>query len=173
MITTRAPITAYATPEESALAIAAIATSIAGARTRIRVLMYSFTHPQLVEALIAASARGVDVRVLIDRSSATNIYGAGAYGRLLAALGPQRCFTGTAPTGEIMHRKTMAVDGRLVCDGSLNWSRSGPVEENSLLVITSTRLAADIESQFEALVAWNLAHPPPPPPAPPTKGPGV
>ncbi len=36
---------------------------------KVHMAIYSFTHPQIIKALIAAKKRGVDVQVLIDASS--------------------------------------------------------------------------------------------------------
>src|SRR5712692_8882164 len=48
--------------------LATVLRTINGARTTIRIQMYSLTLQEIVSALVKAKRRGVDVRVIVDRS---------------------------------------------------------------------------------------------------------
>lgn len=59
------------TPEDDAGAL--VVEAIAKAKTQILVQAYSFTHRAIAEALVAAMARGVDVRVIADHEQDANV----------------------------------------------------------------------------------------------------
>ena len=94
--------------------------------------------------MIAAHRRGVDVRVIIDATSAKNEY---SKHELLREAGvPVK----VENWGGKMHLKAAAVDGRVVVVGSMNWTSAGEFanDENSLF-FRSPRLAADFEAFFD------------------------
>lgn len=162
MITTRTQITLYQCPAEGNIALAAIVGAINGARKRVRMVMFTLTHRAVIDALLTANARGVDVRVLVDWSQASSSYGSVPFARLQAGLTPARCLAGTAETREILHTKAVAADGIVFFSGSLNATVTGPREENQLLACRSRALAQELETRFDQLWNWNVANPPPP-----------
>lgn len=88
--------------------------TIESAHSIARVAAYSFTSKPIAEALLADARRGVDVRVVVDKSNATARYRAATF---LANQGvPVRVDYQYA----IMHDKFLVVDGESVETGSFN-----------------------------------------------------
>ena len=118
------------------------------------------THPTfaLLDALRAAHARGVAVRVLTDQDTKTDPY----LSTIINA--PARRFLEAAgiacrmdPSDRLMHSKYCIVDREVVVIGSHNWSAGSYFTFDDLsLAIRSTALAAQITGQFEEL--WNLGE---------------
>lgn len=122
-----------------------ITDQIAGARQQVLVQAYSFTSPEIVRALVDAHKRGVDVRVVLDRSNACKDAseecekkGAIAADTLRLAKVPVLVDRKHA----IAHNKVMVLDGVRVITGSFNFTRAAN-ERNAenLLVIADPALA--------------------------------
>lgn len=114
------------------------------ARKKIDIAVFFLTHKHIVEDLITAHGRGVQVRVLMDATGARNEY---SKHELLRAAGiPVK----VENWGGKMHMKSAAVDGQVVIAGSMNWTSSGEYnnDENTLL-IRSPELAAQYHEFFE------------------------
>ena len=95
---------------------------IQSARTSIRVLAYSFTSAPIANALVEAHKRGVDVRVVVDKSQKSARYTSANF---IANAGiPVRIDFKHA----IAHNKVIVVDGHTVEQGSFNYTRAA---ENS------------------------------------------
>ena len=60
-------------------ATALVVKTIAGAKKSILVQAYSFTSAQIAKALVEARARGVDVRVILDKSQKSERYTSATY----------------------------------------------------------------------------------------------
>jgi phosphatidylserine/phosphatidylglycerophosphate/cardiolipin synthase-like enzyme len=117
---------------------------IGRANTSIHVLIYSFTLDDVRDALIQAKARGVDVKIVMERSNAN---GSGSEYQALKAAGIDIRLDANSAD---MHNKVMIVDGRIVLSGSMNWSNAGVSRNNeNLLVIDSRIWAAAYEAQFQ------------------------
>lgn len=114
------------------------------ANSSIHILIYSFTLDEVRDALIQARSRGVEVKVVMERSNAN---GTGSeYQNLKSAGIDVRLDTNSAD----MHDKVMIVDGHIVVTGSMNWSNTGVTRNNeNLLVIDSQSWAAAYEAQFQ------------------------
>ena len=106
---------------------------------------------QLVEALVEARQRNVDVRVITDEF--LNKYGDAADSavRLLRSHGIDARLDGPEQT---THAKVIVVDGEYVLVGSTNWSFTsvGKKPEVNVLV-RSGGLADDLEEYFDSV--WN------------------
>ncbi len=98
-----------------------VVTEIAVARHSILVQAYSFTSVPILSALKAAHARGVDVEVIVDKTSARQSksgsrYSAATY--LTNAGIPVWVDTKVA----IAHNKVMVIDAATVITGSFNFT---------------------------------------------------
>jgi phosphatidylserine/phosphatidylglycerophosphate/cardiolipin synthase-like enzyme len=128
-----APVHLYFSPQGGAQA--GLVAAIGRARKSLLVQAYSFTSGPVEEALKAAHDRGVDVRVILDRSQRNERSGMGF---LIRAGIP----TWIDPVHAIAHNKVMVVDGRTVVTGSFNYTRAAE-ERNAenLLILESPELA--------------------------------
>lgn len=86
---------------------------------RIWAEVYTLTDPDVLLAMAAAYARGVDVKVLLDPSQP---YNRASFDELRSAGVPVRWYP--VPVGALLHAKIGLFDGELVL-GSANWTYSG------------------------------------------------
>jgi phospholipase D len=103
-------------PEEACAS--RIVAAIDGAQTEIRVQAYGFTSPPILDALVRARGRGVDVAILLDKSNQRRT----SSGAALAAHAEIPIWI-DHPSG-IAHNKVIVIDRRLVVGGSMNYTTS-------------------------------------------------
>ena len=126
-----------------------VVSEIANAKQQILVQAYSFTSVAILAALKAAHGRGVDVEVIVDKSSARQStsgsrYSAATY--LTNAGIPVWVDTKVA----IAHNKVMVIDGQRVITGSFNFTASAQSRNaENLLVIEDPALAAQYRTNWE------------------------
>jgi phosphatidylserine/phosphatidylglycerophosphate/cardiolipin synthase-like enzyme len=159
---TPAAISVCFAPEQdcAGLAIAAIER----AQREILVNAYNLTTGAgIVEALVRARARGVDVRLIADkRTPCERNTGIDA----LADAGTPIWIDRTVP---IAHAKTMVIDGTLTLMGSYNWTRNAARNSEDLNLVASPAVAAAYAAQwgtrqavsvpFTARADWCRARP--------------
>jgi phosphatidylserine/phosphatidylglycerophosphate/cardiolipin synthase-like enzyme len=129
-----APVQVYFSPHGGAQA--GLTAAIGRARKSILVQAYSFTSAPVAAALKAAHDRGVDVRVILDKSQRTERYSGMTY--LVHAGIP----TWIDPVHPIAHNKVMVIDGSTVVTGSFNFTRAAEDRNaENLLILESPELA--------------------------------
>jgi len=121
-----------------------IVDQIATAQQQVLVQAYSFTSPEIVKALADAKRRGVDVRVILDKS---NTCKDGGECEKKGAIAAETLADVGVPVmidhiHGIAHNKVMIIDGMRVITGSFNFTRAAQ-ERNAenLLVIGDPDLA--------------------------------
>ena len=122
--------------------------TIEGSQRSIDIAVYSFTAAELAEALYAAKARGVRIRVLVDRERAeaggSGIRGLRLNGITVRSLG--------VPEQSLMHHKFAVFDERLVATGSYNWTNSAEhANYENLLVLDEAEIVARFQQEFQRL----------------------
>ena len=115
----------------------AVVNALSKARKTVLVQAYSFTSAPIAKALIQAHKRGVDVRIILDKSQRTQRYSSAD---LVANAGIPTLID---PAHAIAHNKIMIIDGRTVITGSFNFTKAAE-EKNAenLLVIQDSKLAS-------------------------------
>lgn len=115
-----------------------IVTMISSAKKTIYVQAYSFTSAPIAKALVDAQARGVDVKVILDKSQ----YAAEKYSssKFLSNHGIP-VWIDYKPA--IAHNKIMIIDNGIVITGSFNFTKSAQ-EKNAenLIMISDTAVAS-------------------------------
>lgn len=91
-----------------------VALLVTNAHLSVRQAAYSYTSDVIVDALVAAKLRGLDVQVLIDR--------AWAHRPQVERLRAANVTVWTDSRHAIMHDKFVVVDGQLVETGSFNYT---------------------------------------------------
>jgi len=138
----------YFSPSDDALQNAVLPL-IAGASETLEISMFYFTDPSIADALVAAAARGVDVRMVLDAGGAENRY----------SRHKQLCDAGVPVKienwGGKQHGKWAVADAALperarVVVGSFNWTAAANQQndENTLL-ISSAAVAEQFAVEFE------------------------
>jgi phosphatidylserine/phosphatidylglycerophosphate/cardiolipin synthase-like enzyme len=122
---------------------------IGRANQSVHVLMYIFSLDSIADALISAHNRGVEVRVVLDKSQSYSQYG------VLRAAGIE--VRNDTNWEGILHDKIAVIDNTIVLTGSFNWT--GTAENNNnenLIVIHSFEVASRYESEFQKI--WGLSQ---------------
>lgn len=138
------------------------------ARTQVLVQMFFMTSPgtdspgdRLIDAMVAAVARGVDVRLIIDTDLEDDYHGASRVNaESLARLEASGLSYRLDDLGTTSHSKVMLIDGDQMLIGSHNWTTSAMylLDETSLY-LESAPLAAQQSARFEHL--WRRYDPDP------------
>lgn len=125
-----------------------IVREIGGAKRTLLVQAYSFTSAPIAKALVDAKKRGVDVRVILDKSQRTERYSAADF---LANSGiPTWIDTCCA----IAHNKVMIIDGETVITGSFNFTKAAQVRNaENVLVVRDRDLAARYAENWQKHLA--------------------
>jgi phosphatidylserine/phosphatidylglycerophosphate/cardiolipin synthase-like enzyme len=114
----------------------AVVEALGRATNNVLVQAYSFTSAPIAQALVAAHRRGLEIRVILDRSQRTEKYSEADFLKN----------SGMPPLIDaehaIAHNKIMIIDDYLVITGSFNFTKAAE-EENAenLLVINDPALA--------------------------------
>lgn len=115
-----------------------IAKAIGEAKKTIKVQAYSFTNADIAKALVEAKKRGVEVRIVLDKSQETEKYSSATF---FANAGvPVRIDDDFA----IAHSKVMILDDENVITGSYNFTKAAEEKngENVLVIRGNKELAA-------------------------------
>ncbi|WP_454765810.1 phospholipase D family nuclease [Cupriavidus campinensis] len=104
--------------------------AIHGTRRKLLIQAYSFTNAQIAKAVADAHHRGVDVRVIVDKSQVSERYTSATF--LKNAGIP--VVVDTKPA--IAHNKVMVFDDQAVFTGSFNFTKSAQERnaENGMLI---------------------------------------
>ncbi len=108
--------------------------AIAQAKSRIDVKMFAFTEEQLEQALLDATDRGVQVRVMLNPARATGERDNAPIRERLVD-GPIQV-RDTNPRFSVTHEKTMVIDGEEAWICSYNWNHKSFVVGRDFAVIT-------------------------------------
>ena len=118
-----------------------------GAKSDIKVAMYSLTVKYQADALISVHKRGVKVQVILDKNLGRQKT---SMGKVLAGAGiPVRH---VCPSGGAMHHKFIIVDGKLLATGSYNISNDAEDHSNeAMLFITDKKVIDSFAGEFDRL----------------------
>jgi cardiolipin synthase A/B len=133
-------------PEDSAQPIV---NAIQSAQHSIRVKMFVFSDPTLIEALLAAHKRGVSVRVMLNSErrdgeeenteSRETLINAG-----IEVIDSNPCF-------DLTHEKSMVVDDKIAFVQSLNWQTENLTTTRDYAIVTTHKHEVDeVIEGFEA-----------------------
>ena len=129
---------------------AAVISTLDGAGETIHVAMYGLTHAGIVDALIAAQGRRVEVVLKTDKVESAGRTQSAAIARL----------TDAGVTVEVsnmsrqLHDKFAVIDGKWIITGSFNWTSNAENRNRENLVILD---CLDLAQSFEA--EWELILP--------------
>jgi len=138
------PASAHFSPGDSCRA--KILALCAQARSSVEVCVYTIADNPLSEALPACHRRGVAVRVITDNEKQ---FDAGSDVQWLRERGVPLCVDSSP---HHMHHKFALFDGRLLLNGSFNWTRSASTgNEENFLVIDHPLLLSEYRQRFETL----------------------
>lgn len=137
----------YFSPQDKALANG-ILPIIREAKDYIYIPIFVITENRVVQELINAKKRGVDVRLISDALNASSKYSKIQLLRDGGVLVKVENYAGK------MHAKTMIVDDRYVVVGSMNFSKSGENKNDENTIVLNHSEAAKYMKKF-FLYEWN------------------
>lgn len=134
----------------------AIALAMAQARQRVWVAGYYFTSSILAKALDQAHERGLDVRVVLDRSQVSQRYSSATY---FHNHGVPLWINARYP---VMHHKFVVIDQDTVGFGSMNFTRAGAQQnaENFNLFRRWPQLVGTYAAEFQRLQKESVTYRP-------------
>jgi phosphatidylserine/phosphatidylglycerophosphate/cardiolipin synthase-like enzyme len=136
-------------PEEDCAAFAVRAIDNAG--RDILVGAYGLTTGSgIVEALVRAKERGVDVRLIADKT--TPCVGRSGIEPLAAAGVPIWIDRDV----RVAHAKTMVIDGAVTLMGSMNWTRGAAANSEDLNLVSSSEVAAAYATHWRERLAVSV-----------------
>lgn len=106
-------------PDPRGHALNDLKKKIRSAARSIRIALFTFTHPGLIEEVIQAQQRGVSVTVVVDMHSGLGA-SASAIDRLKKAGIRVLLSQGT----QLLHHKFIYIDEQTLLTGSANWTKS-------------------------------------------------
>ena len=123
----------------------AIVEALGKARTSVDVQAYSFTSAPIADAVAKAFARGVKIRVVLDKSQRSERYTSATY------LANHNVPTWIDTKHAIAHNKIILIDGATIFTGSFNFTKAAEQKnaENLLIIQGDPKLYAEYESNFE------------------------
>ncbi|MGA9856070.1 MAG: phospholipase D family protein [Gammaproteobacteria bacterium] len=114
---------------------ALILQAIAAAQYTILVQAYSFTDRRIITALGKARTRGVEVRVILDKSNTQPYEG---HTPVASVISAERIPVWIDSSVHIAHNKVIVIDGKALITGSYNFTYSADYDNaENLLVIRS------------------------------------
>ena len=131
-------------------AAAVVISTLDRAEQTVHVAIYGLTHSGIVDALIAAQGRGVEIVVKTDRLQSAGQAQSAAIARLEEA----GVTVEVSNQSRQLHDKFAVIDGRWVVTGSFNWTTNAENRNRENLVILD---CPDLAQNFEA--EWELIRP--------------
>lgn len=128
----------------------ALLVDIATARERIELASFEYNLASVAEALIRARARGVQVRLALDRESLNHP----AMARWAGLLEEAGASVSWERSDGFLHSKFVILDRRVVWTGSWNVTVNDTYRNNNnLLRITAPQVVANYVAEFERMAA--------------------
>lgn len=126
-----------------------ILDAIRGAKESLRVKMFVFSDPALLDAVVSARHAGVKVRVMLNPARRSGEEDNEETRRKLTHAGVE--VVDGNPAFELTHEKSMVVDEHTAFVKSLNWATKNLTETRDYAVVTShAREVGEIAQCFEA-----------------------
>ncbi|MDQ0204455.1 phospholipase D family nuclease [Pectinatus haikarae] len=116
----------------------AVIKTINKAKTSINVQAYIFTNSQIARSLLNAKKRGIDVKVILDKSQRTDKYSSAKF------FADNSIPVKIDNDFQIAHSKIMIIDDQTVITGSFNFTKSAEEKnaENLLIIHGNKELTA-------------------------------
>ncbi len=126
--------------------------SLDDARVSIDIAAYSMSLRSVLDALLRAQKRGVQVRMVMESDNMTDVVPKALIDAGIPIIGDNR--------PGLMHDKFIVIDRSEVWGGSMNYTTPGTYEDNNNLIhIKSEKVADDYTVEFEEMFKRNFFGP--------------
>ena len=113
-----------------------IIAAISAAKKELLIQAYSFTSAPIAKAVVDAQNRGINVRVILDKSQFSQKYSSSKF------LGHENIPVWNDSDVAIAHNKVMIIDERIVITGSFNFTKAAQNKNaENVLIISDDTLA--------------------------------
>ncbi len=121
---------------------------IRNSKKSIHISMFYLTHRKIVEDLVNAKARGVDVKIILDGDFVADGYS--PHEKLRNANIPVKIENWNSR----MHMKNAVIDNHISILGSTNWTSTAElVNDENMLIVVDDQIAKEVENNFQKM--WN------------------
>lgn len=117
-------------PDHKGHVLTDLKRKIRQASRTLRIALFTLTHHVLLDEIISAKKRGVDVTVLIDMNSSL-----GASAEAVNLLRKTGVRTLISQGIQLMHHKFAYIDERILITGSANWTKAAFTKNSDCLLI--------------------------------------
>lgn len=137
-----------------------ILNTINSAQKSIRIAAYAFTSPTIVDALLRAKKRGIDIAVIVDHKQNTQLDTKGRGKAALNLLVNAKIPVKTLNTRNTQHSKYMVIDNLHIQTGSYNYSAAAALynHENVIVIRNNELLAKTYQNNWQALYNLGTAY---------------
>jgi len=128
----------------------ALESQINSAKSTLDIAIYSLTKKDIIDSIITAKKRGVNVRIITDHIEAKSKSEATQLQLLKSAAIPLK---ENSHSG-LMHMKVSIIDKAVVTTGSYNYTQNASTENDEVLVVIhDPGIATNWEGEFQQM--WN------------------
>jgi phosphatidylserine/phosphatidylglycerophosphate/cardiolipin synthase-like enzyme len=117
-------------PDPRGHALHDVKKKIRMATKSLRIALFTFTHPTLIDEVIAAHKRGLSVSVIIDMHS-----GLGASHKAVDQLKNAGVRTYMSRGVQLLHHKFILIDDRTLLSGSANWTKAAFYKNSDCIIV--------------------------------------
>ncbi len=136
-------VQAFFSPDDEVESV--IAYWVGKANSSIEVAMYTFTSSRLAQSLIDAAKRGIDVKVILEKS---NVNQYSKY--VILRSNGVRVQLDSNPS--LMHNKFCVIDDEIVITGSYNWTKAAREDnDENIVLIRCSELANLYHEEFQEM----------------------
>lgn len=138
-------VSVYFSPKSEALTNY-VRPLIKNAEKSIHISMFYLTHKRLVEDLIEAKNRGLDVKIILDGAFVGDGYS--PHEKLREAKIPLKIENWKSK----MHMKNAVIDNKYSILGSTNWTATAElVNDENMIIVDDIKIARQVEKNFQRL----------------------
>ncbi len=109
----------YLLPDPRGYSFFALKNLIQSAKINVKLAMFTLTHPNLIDEIIDAKRRGVDISIVVDYNS-----GMGSSAKEIERLKAAGVKTFLSTGSQLMHHKFVYIDNKTLALGSANWTKA-------------------------------------------------
>lgn len=146
----------WSLPEDKEEGLERLISLIDTAQKTIRVAMFTWTHPDLTDAIIRAHKRKVRVEVVMDAGQAQ-----GVSEKWFKALKKAHVSVKMNETSDLLHHKFAYIDGKLLVNGSANWTKAAFSKNDDCFLILhdlNEQQVKKMEKLWHAIRSTSIPH---------------
>lgn len=148
---------------ESTTGLSRLIEMIEGTKERLHIAQFTWTHPELTDAVIRAHDRGVMVTTVFDGTSAKKTSRV-----TLNRLRKAHISTQVKAPNHLMHHKLMVIDDEVLVTGSSNWTKAAFTRNDDCWIALSNLPNQELRKVLELVqtsrTSWSRGSPSSDPP---------